>query len=193
MADVSQGASNAESASKESLGLEKITLDLQITLNTDAVDHEQPAGESGKFVTSNSSSVHSARSCSAGSITWADSSSPRTRTTVLASPLAPTNTDETRLPRGWGANSADGKRVGNLFELFKHICQTKAVDPTAWEQFGRLHARFWLWHHTNTHPYYHREGLWLSPLERARDGAVHLCYSVALMRALTEEVQNPPF
>ena len=33
------------------------------------------------------------------------------------------------------------------------------------------------------HRYYHREGLWLSPTERATLGTLHLCYATALMRA----------
>jgi|EP01046_Picozoa_sp_COSAG06_P021809 hypothetical protein len=61
-----------------------------------------------------------------------------------------------------------------------------------WEQHGRLHARFWLYYHTNTHPYYHREGLWLSPQERARDGCLHLCYAVAMMRALKDSLGPNP-
>ena len=88
------------------------------------------------------------------------------------------------------AKSVDGKSVDSLFGLFKHMIQTHYADPGVWEQHGRLHARFWLYYHTNTHPYYHREGLWLSPQERARDGALHLCYAVGLLRALIDLTQR---
>jgi hypothetical protein len=81
------------------------------------------------------------------------------------------------------AQSRHGEQVDTLFDLFKIICRTQAVEPHLWEQHARLHARFFVYFHTNTHPYYHREGLWLSAESRARDGLVHLCYCTALLRA----------
>jgi hypothetical protein len=81
------------------------------------------------------------------------------------------------------AQSQSGQRVESLFDLFKHICRTRAVDRRSWEQHGRLHARLFYYFHTNTHPYYLREGLWLSREERATLGTLHLCYATTLFRA----------
>ena len=83
------------------------------------------------------------------------------------------------MKENWAAKAADGRPVDNLFALFKHICETRPADPGVWEQHGRLHARFWLYYHTNTHPYYHREGLWLSPQNVPLTGA---CTFAMLLR-----------
>jgi hypothetical protein len=102
-------------------------------------------------------------------------------------PLSRQMTKAMPSPNGQTTTAPGKDASANLFAMYKDNVQKRKANPLVWEAHARLHARFWLWYHSNTHPYYHREGVWLSPTERAYDGVRHLCFAVALFRALIDE------
>ena len=46
------------------------------------------------------------------------------------------------------------------------MCRTAPVAPAVRAAHGQLHARCFAHYLLNTHPYYHREGVWLDRLAR---------------------------